>query len=268
MESTTIGMNRTGAATSMDGARAMLQVASELSPAAEIDTTKSKAERIRNIEDAESVGSIPPPATLKGVVKTGLAKVTGKQPTLFMDKIGERLAYERSGVRLYEALITKYEALAGTDDSALPPAAEALAKADTEIRLAGLEGESAAQTLARIRMEELEHFKLLAQALVKLGGDPTAQTPCADVTATASMGFVQVLSDPRTTLGQCLNAMLSVELTDNAGWELLARLADEANEQDLAGQFLSALGQEQEHLMIVRAWLEHVLLNEAGTPAV
>jgi rubrerythrin len=268
MESTTIGMNRTGAATSMDGARAMLQVASELSPASDIDTTQSKAERIRNIEDAESVGSIPPPATLKGVVKTGLATVAGKQPSLLMDKIGERLAYERSGVRLYECLITKYEALGSTEDGALPTAAEALASTDSDTKLAGLEGESPAQTLMRIRAEEHAHFKLLSQAIIKLGGDPTAQTPCADVTATASMGFVQVLSDPRTTLAQCLNVMLSAELTDNAGWELLARLADDAGEQDLAGQFLSALGQEQEHLMIVRAWLEHVLTEDAGTPAV
>jgi rubrerythrin len=77
---------------------------------------------------------------------------------------------------------------------------------------------------------------------------------------------MQVLNDPRTTLAQCLNAMLAVELADNAGWELLASLADEAGQSDLAGRFLGALGQEQEHLTIVKAWLT-ALVSEASKSA-
>jgi hypothetical protein len=69
------------------------------------------------------------------------------------------------------------------------------------------------------------------------------------------MGLVQVLTDPRTTLAQSLNAMLTAELTDNAGWELLAQLAEEAGESELTGKFLGALSQEQEHLLVVKAWL-------------
>jgi hypothetical protein len=92
-----------------------------------------------------------------------------------------------------------------------------------------------------------------------MGGDPTAQTPCADVMAVASSGFMQVLNDPRTTLAQCLNAMLAVELADNAGWELLASLADEAGQSDLAGRFLAALGQEQLHLAIIKGWLTTIV---------
>ena len=65
----------------------------------------------------------------------------------------------------------------------------------------------------------------------------TAQTPCADVSATASMGIVQVLTDPRTTLAQCLNALLTAELTDNAGWELLIDLAEELGHSDMADEF-------------------------------
>ena len=34
----------------------------------------------------------------------------GAQPTLFLDKLGERLAFERSGTRLYEALVSKHDA--------------------------------------------------------------------------------------------------------------------------------------------------------------
>ena len=93
----------------------------------------------------------------------------------------------------------------------------------------------------------------------KLGGDPTAQTPCADVSAVAASGFMQVLNDPRTTLAQCLNAMLAVELADNAGWELLADLAEDAGQSDMASQFLAALAEEQEHLVIVKGWLKAIL---------
>ncbi|HYF20966.1 MAG TPA: ferritin-like domain-containing protein, partial [Ramlibacter sp.] len=121
---------------------------------------------------------------------------------------------------------------------------------------------------ARIRGEELEHFRLLCDAMVQLGGDPTAQTPCADVSSTASMGLLQVLTDPRTTLAQCLNAMLTVELTDNAGWELLIQLAEQAGESDLAGRFLGALAQEQEHLVTIKGWLAALVTQGAGTPAV
>jgi bacterioferritin (cytochrome b1) len=134
--------------------------------------------------------------------------------------------------------------------------------------LAPVEGESPMQTLQRIRSEELAHFQMLCEAMTQLGGDPTAQTPCADVTATASMGIMQVVTDPRTTLAQCFNAVLTAELTDNAGWELLIQLAEQAGESELAGRFLGALAQEQEHLVTVKGWLSTLVTQSAGTPAV
>ena len=82
------------------------------------------------------------------------------------------------------------------------------------------------------------------------------------------MGIMQVLADPRTTLAQCLNAILSAELTDNAGWELLIQLAEQAGESELAGRFLGALTQEQEHLVTVKGWLTTLIVEGAGTPAV
>jgi hypothetical protein len=102
----------------------------------------------------------------------------------------------------------------------------------------------------------------------QLGGDPTAQTPCADVIATASMGLMQVVTDPRTTMAQSLNAILTAELTDNAGWELLAQLAEEAGEEELTGKFLGALSQEQEHLRVIKAWLATLVSERADTLAV
>lgn len=268
MEPTTAGNNRTGRARSPEGTQAMLDIAAHVTPPMEVDTALSKADRMLYIENAESVGSIPPPTTITGAVKTGIEKMTGHEPSLLLDKIGERLAFERSGVRLYQALMTKYEALQAVDSSVLPPAAEALSLSDPEGSIADLGDESPADTLQRIISEEHEHFRLLSQTVEDLGGDPTSQTPCADVAATSAMGFVQVLTDPRTTLAQCLNTMLTVELTDNAGWDLLIRLAETEDKSDLAKQFSAALDAEEQHLLIVRSWLEYLLTHGAGTDAV
>jgi rubrerythrin len=268
MEATTLGVNRTGATASPAGAEAMAQAVAVLSPPTDIDMSGSQAFHVTYITEADAVGSIPPPPSLKGMVKSGIAKLKGGSPSIFMDKIGERIAFERGGTRLYEALITKYSALAGEEGQALLPAEEALELQGDVAEPGAAAGESALETLQRIRAEELEHFQMLVQAMEQLGGDPTAQTPCADVTATASMGLIQVVTDPRTTLAQSLNAILTAELTDNAGWELLAQLSEEAGEAELTGKFLGALSQEQEHLRIVKAWLASLVSERAGTPAV
>ena len=268
MEATTIGMNRTGTALSPVDAKAMTDAADQLTPAVPIDTSAAETDRLAYINESEAVGSIPPPASMKGVLKAGMAKMKGGVPSVFMDKIGERIAYERGGVRLYEALINKYEALQGLGHEVLVPADQLPPVEGAANAPGSVAGEAPLQTLMRLRNEELEHFSMLGKAMVKMGGDPTAQTPCADVQSAASMGIFQVVTDPRTTLAQCLNAMLTAELTDNAGWELLIRLAEDAGESELAGRFLDALGQEQEHLAIIKGWLTMLLSNNAGTPAV
>jgi rubrerythrin len=184
-----------------------------------------------------------------------------------MDKIGERIAFERGGTRLYDALITKYQAVEALGEEVLAPA-DRLPGLESASAAGSIAGEAPMQTLMRIRNEELEHFRMLGEAMLKMGGDPTAMTPCADVQATATMGIMQVVTDPRTTFAQSLNAMLSAELTDNAAWELLIQLAEEAGETDLAGRFLGALAQEQEHLAIVKGWLTLLVSKGAGSPAV
>ena len=267
MEATTIGMNRTGTAMSPVDVQAMTEAADALSPAVPIDTTAADAERLTYINESETVGSIPPPASMKGVLKAGMAKMKGGAPSIFMDKIGERIAFERGGTRLYDALIPKYQAVEALGEEVLAPA-DQLPGLDGTGTAGSIPGEAPMQTLLRIRNEELEHFKMLGEAMLKMGGDPTAMTPCADVQATASMGILQVVTDPRTTFAQSLNAMLSAELTDNAAWELLIQLAEEAGETELAGRFLGALAQEQEHLAIVKGWLTMLVSKGAGSPAV
>jgi rubrerythrin len=250
MESTAAGPNRTGAAIAPDEIAQMLNAVQELSPHTPISTLQLDMERQTYIAEAESVGSVPPPVEGAKATSKGKAKqaVRSEQLTVFMDKLGERIAFERTGTRLYDALITKYLAL----HNAAPQA----------------DGEAALQKLRKIRNDELGHFQMLSECVKQLGGDPTAQTPCADVTAAASAGLMQAITDPRTTLAQCLNTILTAELTDNAGWELLSELAMKAGHADLAEQFSEALKTEAEHLATIRSWLESLLMGNAGSPAV
>ncbi len=250
MEPTATGPNRTGVAQAASSVKLMLEAVDEFSPPSPINTLGIDTERQMYITEAESVGSIPP----RVKAKQGKKASTPDMQTmgLLLDKLGERIAFERSGTRLYDALITKFLALSNSKNGdGIVPA-----------------GEAALETLRKIRSQELAHFHMLCECVKALGGDPTAQTPCADVAGTASMGLVQVITDPRTTLAQSLDAILIAELTDNAGWELLSELAAKAGQTELAGRFTEALATEEEHLETVRTWLQSLLMNDVGSPAV
>lgn len=240
---TSLGMNRTGAQMSPLDASRMETFAEEHSPAGQ----EMCHVGIANVRSdyghaAEAVGTVPLPGTLTGAVTTGLAKLTGKKPEVLVDKLGERLAFERTGVRLYEALMDKVAALDGAGQP-LP-----FAMAD----------------LMHNHDEELEHMEMCAAALQSLGADPTAQTPSADISAVAASGVMQVLTDPRTTLAQCLTAMLTAELTDNASWELLIQLTREAGQDALLPDFQRALQNEARHAERVKHWLSRMVLEEAA----
>lgn len=236
-----IGKNRTGIDMSPMHSERMISGAEEFTIAEEGDRHALAAIYREYIAEAEPIGSVPMPGTLRGALKTGAKKATGKNPEVFLNKLGERLAYERSGVRLYESVITKCEA---ADE--MHPA-----------------GPVTVDELEHIRDEELQHFNLLNDVMESLGADPTAQTPDADVSGVAALGIQKVLNDPRTTMPQCLEMLLTLELTDNAAWELLIRLADEMGLKDASEQFQRALEQEKEHLMTVRSWLEEMMMTEA-----
>lgn len=104
----------------------------------------------------------------------------------------------------------------------------------------------------------------MRDAILECRADPTAMTPCADIMATASIGWVQVLTDPRTTLSQCLGVILAAEAGDAEGWTLLVHLAEELGFTDLAEKFNDALVQEEAHAAIVRTWLTSSVLGQSG----
>jgi ferritin-like protein len=236
---TDMGANRTGMGTSpVDGMRTV-QGAEEESTTAPIEGIAMLRETY--MREAETVGTMPPPATMKGVAKAAVGMVAGTNPNVLLDKLGERAAFERSGTRLYEALLTRYEALGGWS------------------------GGPTRERILEIAAQELEHYRLVATAIVRLGGDPTAMTPGADVVGVASMGLVQVLTDPRMTLDQCLCAILTAEATDVASWELLVTLAQGVGQEDLAAEFSQALLHEVTHLSDVKQCLAAFASQEAAS---
>jgi rubrerythrin len=236
---TDIGKNRTGIAASPIDAR-RLETGAQIDAAMPTDGYLLETERLRFAREAPPVGSVPPPGNVKGVVKTALEGLKGHKATVLLDKLGERIAFERTGTRLYEALLAKLEAASVHEGG--PRRAE----------------------VEKIRDDERQHFALLRDCMLQLGGDPTAMTPSADVIAVASLGWVQVLADPRTTLTQCLDIMLTAELADNDGWSLLIELVQGMGQDEIASRFRTALQEEDEHLMKVRAWVSAALVGQAG----
>jgi len=80
MQPTSIGLNLTGTAQTPAKLNAMNDAADALSPADGIDTSAMEAEKLSANAEADAVGSVPPPATVTGMLKSGVAKVKGGHP--------------------------------------------------------------------------------------------------------------------------------------------------------------------------------------------
>ena len=76
------------------------------------------------------------------------------------------------------------------------------------------------------------------------------------------MGLVQVLNDPRTSVSQCLEAILIAELADRDGWNLLIELTQEVGDQNLLAQFQRAMAEEETHVVEVRNLLKEMTMGK------
>jgi bacterioferritin (cytochrome b1) len=234
-------VNRTGIMTNPQLSAELINGAEETEPDSEGDAADLALIREAYITEAASIGSVP---VVLEVSEDGENAGAFEGLESLLDKLGERLAFERQGTRLYETALQKCEALVIQDE--VGPSIE---------------------ELQHICNEELEHFKLLQKAIIKLGGDATLQTPSADVAGILALGMVQVVSDPRTTVPQMLQALLTAELVDNDGWQLLGDLAAELGQDELEEQCRKALEEEQEHLEKVREWVLSMAMEEAAVGA-
>ncbi|PTL79932.1 ferritin-like domain-containing protein [Vitiosangium sp. GDMCC 1.1324] len=229
-KSSEMGLNRTGIRTSPVHGKKEIEGAEKALPSSPGDASGIWKVRQELARESEGLGSVPPP-NLKGLAKAAADLLKGGRATVFIDKLGQRAGFERVGVRLYEAALSKLDVF-GTWD-----------------------GGPSREQLEKIRRDELSHFALVKSTIEKLGGDPTALTPAANLQANLSEGVPKVLVDPRVNLLQSLEGLLTAELVDNASWELLIQLARELGHREIAEDFQRALDVEQEHLALVRSWL-------------
>ena len=231
IEGTQAGQNRTGLQASpfseemTDSVQPVSAETAAASPLTDV--------RLDYIREAEPLGSISPPATRMR---------QGNQPRAFIDKLAERLAYERGGTRLYDAVIAKFMA----SEEALPE-------------------DASLDELKEIRDEEASHAALIRTCIEQLGADPTVQTPSADLVGVATSGFLQAAADPRTTLAQTLQVALGAELVDVASWETLIAMAENLGQDGMVERFRHALEHENEHLSKVRRWYQSLTLATAET---
>jgi rubrerythrin len=239
-QATQIGRNRTGQQTSPELSREMNEIVQPVR-AETADTSVLTDVRLLYIREADPLGSVPPPGTVRGKIKSAAKMIQGDRPQAFVDKLAERLAYERGGTRLYDAVIAKF--IAHADE--LP--------------------NTSLQELVEIRDEEASHAALIRTCIEQLGADPTAQTPSADLVGVATSGFLQAATDPRTTLAQTLQVALAAELVDVASWETLILLAEEMDQESMADRFRKALEHENEHLAKVRGWFETLTMASGAS---
>lgn len=237
-QQTRMGLNRTGIHMSPRDIQKMLDETAHV-PYPEGDAGTLMRAHGTFIAEAGRIGSVPLPVTLRGAWESSKEMVVGNNPQVLFDKLGERLAFERSSVRLYDAVLTKCLAV----PDSMPKNGEDL--------------------LRHFRNEETLHFQIIEEAMQALGADPTAQTPGADVCGIECAGLVQLVSDPRSAMSHCLHALLCAELIDHDGWELLIALTQKTGHDNLARRFSLVLQQENEHLIQMRALFERLTMKEA-----
>jgi rubrerythrin len=174
------------------------------------------------------------PLLAKGMamVKTAMNGVTGRVRSLklgrvsvetFLDQLGQRSAVEETGVLIYDELLKRPD---------LSP--------------------DLAAKMRHIRDAEARHLRLVKDSIRTLGGDPDERTPSYKAAEIEASGLLDQVQKERIPLSHALHAVLTAELSDNAGWELLCIVARSAGHPAMATRFEQALLEEQEHLIVVR----------------
>jgi rubrerythrin len=155
-----------------------------------------------------------------------MKKLAAKNLGRVLDLLHERLAFERAGVKLYETILARMQSSGDPRVQKVLPHIE------------------------RNRNEEKEHEEWLEEQIRALGGDDHAPSEKSILVTTESEGIEHVvMRDPN--LLHDFHALLTAELADNAGWELLVELAAEFGDRDAKKEFKKRLHEEQKHLLCV-----------------
>jgi bacterioferritin (cytochrome b1) len=175
------------------------------------------------------LGKLSPRWHMQELAKFDQAKV--------IDVLNERLVFERAGVKLYDRIL---EAIRASGD-------ENVAR-----MLQEMEGH---------RSEEKEHEEWLEAQIRGLGGNAHAETEKSRLVTRESKGIEEVVMSG-APLPHLLHALLAAELVDNAGWDLLVQLADEAGDREAKREFKRRLHEEEDHLLFIRRAVEKLSFRE------
>ncbi len=161
-----------------------------------------------------------------------MKRLAEKHPEQLIDLLNERLTFERTGVRLYDSVLAKMRA-----------------SEDPQVR-------GMLDIMQQYRDEEKEHEEWLEAQIRSLGGDAHAETEHSRLVMRESQGIEQVVMRGDEELPHLFHALMAAELVDNAGWELLVDLADEADDDEARDAFEFRLTEEEDHLDYLRQVME------------
>ena len=169
-----------------------------------------------------------------------MKKLAGKNVSRVIDLLNERLAFERAGVKLYDKILQRMQ---------------------SDPRVARM-----LDQMKEHREQEKEHEEWLEEQIRALGGDAHTPSEKSILVQAESQGIEHVIErDPR--LPHDFHALLTAELADNAGWDLLVQLADAIGDRDAKKEFKKRLHEEEEHLLFVRKAVEQFAKEEVlGEP--
>lgn len=165
-------------------------------------------------------------------------KLAKHNPEKLIDFLTARLAFERAGVKLYDAVLDKIRL--GGDDNVM----------------------RMLDRLQQHRDEEREHEEWLEAQVRALGGDTHGQTDMSQLETRESKGIEDIILDGDNEISHLFHALLTAELADNAGWDLLVQLADDAGDRDAKHEFKKRLHEEEEHLLLMRRAVERLARHE------
>jgi len=157
-----------------------------------------------------------------------MKKLAQKNPEKLVDLLHERLTFERTSVKLYDRLL-----------------AQMRASADPQVH-------RMVDTMQGYRDEEAEHQAWLEEQIQALGGDVNGESEMSRLVAEEARGIEQIILREDVALQHLFHALMAAELVDNAGWDLLTALAEEADDDDALDCFALRQAEEEDHLDYLR----------------
>ncbi|MDC0713234.1 DUF892 family protein [Stigmatella sp. ncwal1] len=166
-----------------------------------------------------------------------MRKLAEKNPEKLVDLLQERLTFERTSVKLYDRVL-----------SLMASSGEAQVHAMLD-------------TMQAHRDEEAEHQEWLEEQIRALGGDVNGETELSRLVTAEARGIEQVILAQEPQLPHLFHALMAAELVDNAGWDLLVCLAEDADDDEALDTFGVRLAEEEDHLEFLRQTLTRYAEN-------